>query len=100
MADDILNRIVTHKKQEVKAARQLRPEASLRVELPPMKARRSFYDRLATSNPQGVNIIAEIKRASPSKGLIRPGLDPALYAREYESGGAAAPVRFNRSGFF
>jgi indole-3-glycerol phosphate synthase len=52
--------------------------------------RRSFYDRLATSNPQGINIIAEIKRASPSKGLIRPDLDPALYAREYERGGAAA----------
>ena len=100
MADDILNRIVTHKKQEVKAARQLRPEASLRVELPPMKARRSFYDRLATSNPQGVNIIAEIKRASPSKGLIRPGLDPALYAREYESGGAAALSVLTDQDFF
>jgi indole-3-glycerol phosphate synthase len=90
MADDILNQIVTHKKQEIKAARQMRPEASLRAELPPIKARRSFYDRLATSNPQGINIIAEIKRASPSKGLIRPDLDPALYAREYERGGAAA----------
>jgi indole-3-glycerol phosphate synthase len=90
MADDILNQIVIHKKQEVKTARRLRPEASLRAELPPIKARRSFYDRLATSNPQGINIIAEIKRASPSKGLIRPDLDPALYAREYESGGAAA----------
>jgi indole-3-glycerol phosphate synthase len=90
MADDILNQIVTHKKQEIKAARQMRPEASLRAELPPIKARRSFYDRLATSNPQGINIIAEIKRASPSKGLIRPDLDPAVYAREYERGGAAA----------
>ena len=100
MADDILNRIVTRKKQEVKAARQLRPEAGLRAELPPMKARRSFYDRLATSNPQGVNIIAEIKRASPSKGLIRPGLDPALYAREYESGGAAALSVLTDQDFF
>ena len=90
MAPDILTKIVTHKKQEIKAAKKLRPEASLRAGLPPVRARRSFYDRLTTFNPQGINIIAEIKRASPSKGLIRPNLDPAEYAREYESGGAAA----------
>jgi indole-3-glycerol phosphate synthase len=100
MADDILNQIVTYKKQEVKAARQLRPETSLRAELPPIKTRRSFYDRLATSNPQGINIIAEIKRASPSKGLIRPDLDPAVYAREYERGGAAALSVLTDQDFF
>jgi indole-3-glycerol phosphate synthase len=90
MAEDILKKIVAHKKHEIKAAKQLRPEASLRADQPPLKTRRSFYDRLTTRNPQGINIIAEIKRASPSKGLIRPDLDPAVYAREYESGGAAA----------
>jgi len=90
MSEDILTQIVTHKKQEIRAARQLRPEASLRAELPPIKTRRSFCERLTASNPQGINIIAEIKRASPSKGLIRPNLDPAVYAREYEGGGAAA----------
>jgi indole-3-glycerol phosphate synthase len=100
MEDDILNQIVSHKKQEIKTARQLRSEASLRAELPPIKTRRSFYDRLATSNPQGINIIAEIKRASPSKGLIRPDLDPALYAREYESGGAAALSVLTDQDFF
>ena len=100
MEDDILSQIVSHKKQEIKAARQLRSEASLRAELPPIKTRRSFYDRLATSNPQGINIIAEIKRASPSKGLIRPDLDPALYAREYESGGAAALSVLTDQDFF
>jgi len=100
MADDILNQIVTHKKQEIKAAKRLRPEASLRAELTPIKSRRSFYDRLATSNLQGINIIAEIKRASPSRGLIRAGLDPALYAREYESGGAAALSVLTDQDFF
>ncbi len=100
MTADILNQIVTHKKQEVAAARQLRPEASLRAELPPMKTRRSFYDRLATSNPQGINIIAEIKRASPSRGLIRQDLDPAVYAREYEIGGAAALSVLTDQNFF
>ena len=100
MEDDILNQIVSHKKQEIKAARKLRSEASLRAELPPIKTRRSFYDRLATSNPQDINIIAEIKRASPSKGLIRPDLDPALYAREYERGGAAALSVLTDQDFF
>jgi indole-3-glycerol phosphate synthase len=100
MTADILNQIVTHKKQEVKAARQLRPEASLRAELPPIKTMRSFYDRLKTRHPQGINVIAEIKRASPSKGLIRPGLDPAVYAREYESGGAAALSVLTDQDFF
>ncbi len=90
MAEDILSKIVTHKKREIKAASQHRPEASLRAELCLPGTRRPFYDRLKACNPQGINIIAEIKRASPSKGPIRPDLDPAVYAREYETGGAAA----------
>lgn len=90
MAADILKQIVTHKKQEVAAIRQLRPESSLREELTAIQETRSLYDRLSARHPRRVNIIAEIKRASPSKGLIRPDLDPAVYAREYESGGAAA----------
>lgn len=90
MAEDILSKIVTHKKREIKAAKQRRPEASLRAELCPPETRRPFYNRLKTCNSQGINIIAEIKRASPSKGSIRPDLDPAVYAREYETGGAAA----------
>jgi indole-3-glycerol phosphate synthase len=90
MADDILKKIVAHKKDDIKAAKQRRPEASLRAELCPPGTRRFFYNRLKTFNSTGINIIAEIKRASPSKGLIRPDLDPAAYAREYEDGGAAA----------
>ena len=90
MPADILNRIVAYKKQEIKAARGRLPEARLREEIATIPGKRSFLDRLSNRHPQGVNIIAEIKRASPSKGLIRSDLDPAEYAREYESGGAAA----------
>jgi indole-3-glycerol phosphate synthase len=90
MAADILNQIVTHKKQEVAAARQLRSEASLRDDIAFLPEKRAFFKQLSKRHPQGVNIIAEIKRASPSKGLIRPDLDPAVYALEYEKGGAAA----------
>jgi indole-3-glycerol phosphate synthase len=90
MPADILNQIVTHKKQEIKAARGRRPEASLREEIALTPGKRSLFSRLSRRDPQEVNIIAEIKRASPSKGLIRPDLDPGVYAREYERGGAAA----------
>ena len=90
MPADILHQIVAHKKQEIEAARGRRPEASLREEIAPTPEKRSFFGRLSNRPPRGVNIIAEIKRASPSKGLIRPDLDPAVYAREYELGGAVA----------
>jgi indole-3-glycerol phosphate synthase len=90
MAADILNQIVIYKKQEIKAARDRRPEASLREEIARIPEKRSFIRRLSNRDSQGVNIIAEIKRASPSRGPIRPDLDPAVYAREYERGGAAA----------
>jgi indole-3-glycerol phosphate synthase len=100
MSLDILNKIVTHKKHEIKAAKLQHPEASLRAECSPLKTKRSFFDRLKICPPQGVNIIAEIKRASPSKGIIRPDLDPAVYAREYENGGAAALSVLTDQSFF
>lgn len=90
MGADILNQIVSYKKQEIAAARSRRPEASLREEIATTRQTRPFFKRLSNRDPQEVNIIAEIKRASPSKGLMRPDLDPAVYAREYERGGAAA----------
>jgi indole-3-glycerol phosphate synthase len=100
MAENILHKIVAHKKQEVRAAMQQRPLASLQAELTLKRSVRSFYDRLSKPREGGVNIIAEIKRASPSKGPIRPDLDPADYARKYESGGAAALSVLTDSTFF
>ena len=90
MAENILDKIVSHKKEEVMAAGHRRPLASLRAELPLKRPVRPFFDRLSQCPAGSVNIIAEIKRASPSRGLIRPDLDPADYARIYKSGGAAA----------
>lgn len=90
MAEDILQRIVATKKTEVAAAEADMPLDFLRRLAGMEKNRRPFLERLREPGPHGVNIIAEIKRASPSKGMIRPDLNPAVYARAYQAGGAAA----------
>jgi indole-3-glycerol phosphate synthase len=87
---DILERIVQTKRAEVDAATRNVPEGRLRARATARRDIRPFFDALAES-PAGIpNIIAEIKRASPSKGVICAGLDAAAQARAYAAGGAAA----------
>ena len=90
MAKDILSKIVENKKKEIVEAQKRLPEKQLVEQALIIRNRRPFLNKFKTPGPFGVNIIAEIKRASPSKGVIRPGLDPAALAFEYEQGGAAA----------
>jgi indole-3-glycerol phosphate synthase len=90
MGDDILSRIVEHKIEEVKAAKSRLPEKQLIEKAMVAVNHRSFLNKLSVPEPQGVNIIAEIKRASPSKGLIRDDLNVAEFGMKYEAGGAAA----------
>lgn len=90
MAVHILDKIVAQKWQEVETARNRRPQSALHDDGMRIADRRPFLLKLSKPGPGGVNIIAEIKRASPSKGPIRPDLDPAAYAVKYETGGAAA----------
>ncbi len=89
---DILEKIVEYKKSFVEAARKKVPEARLRADAFSQsgRTRRFFFDALASPGRYGANIIAEVKRESPSKGPIRLDLDPAVFARSYENGGAAA----------
>ena len=78
----ILERIVAAKRAEVEAAKKL----SSRVKLDSAPPVRDFVGALRAKRPA---VIAEIKRASPSKGVLRKDFDPAAIARSYEQGGAA-----------
>jgi indole-3-glycerol phosphate synthase len=96
----ILDKIVTSKRKEVAAAEARVPLEHLIQRLERRPAVRPFLERLSKTQNGRVNIIAEIKRASPSKGLIRGDLDPATFARKCESGGAAALSVLTETEFF
>jgi indole-3-glycerol phosphate synthase/phosphoribosylanthranilate isomerase/anthranilate synthase/indole-3-glycerol phosphate synthase/phosphoribosylanthranilate isomerase len=100
MANDFLDRILAHKIEEIELARRRIPEAALRDQAVNKGPRRLFFQRLAATGPNGINIIAEIKRASPSKGPIRLDLDPAALAQAYEAGGAACLSVLTDEAFF
>jgi indole-3-glycerol phosphate synthase len=87
---DFLTRIVEYKKEEIATARRQVPESVLRTKARQIQSNRAFGQILATPDHAGVTIIAEIKRASPSKGIICADLDAARQAKAYEQGGAAA----------
>jgi indole-3-glycerol phosphate synthase len=86
---DTLARIVADKKQHVAARKQARPQAEVEAAAKLADAPRGFARALKSVIASGgYGLIAEIKKASPSKGLIRPDFDPPALARAYASGGA------------
>lgn len=90
MTETVLDKIAATKKQEIAAARSREPEEALRRRAEGRPDRRPLVERLRGASPEEISIIAEIKRASPSRGIIRASLDAADYAARYEAGGAAA----------
>lgn len=87
---DILQRIVEVKRQELAAARLRQPEALLRDEMAAQSAPRGFAQALRTKIAAGEPaVIAEVKKASPSKGVIRADFAPAEIAASYDRHGAA-----------
>jgi len=87
---DILNRILQRKFEEIAVARRQTPLDQLRQQLESVSAPRGFIRSLQDRQSSGLSaVIAEIKKASPSKGVIRKDFDPVAIARSYANGGAS-----------
>jgi indole-3-glycerol phosphate synthase len=87
---DVLSKICADKRDHIKARKAAVPDDAIRAQAETAPAPRGFADALSKKVAAGdYALIAEIKKASPSKGLIRPDFAPAALARAYQKGGAA-----------
>ncbi len=96
----ILEAIVAHKRVEIAARKEIHSLSSVMASVQHGAPIRDFRAALVSAPRPAPRVIAEIKRRSPSKGLLRPDLDPAGVARIYEANGATAISVLTDSHFF
>jgi indole-3-glycerol phosphate synthase len=85
-----LEKIIADKRAEVKYRQSEKSLEQLKEQTRSMRKCRNFYKAVTKANVRGINVIAEVKKASPSAGLIRENFDPVTIARTYEKCGADA----------
>jgi len=87
---NILDEIIEYKKTEVDKLKAEITIDQLTEQIAPLPKCRNFYKAVTKPNSRGLNVIAEVKKASPSAGLIRPDFDPVKIAQTYQQCGADA----------
>ncbi|UCF43675.1 MAG: indole-3-glycerol phosphate synthase TrpC [Planctomycetota bacterium] len=87
---NILEQIISDKRAEVNGRRNQRSLEELKEEVGSMRKCRNFYKAVTRRNRRGLNVIAEVKKASPSAGVIREDFDAVAIARTYQKCGADA----------
>jgi indole-3-glycerol phosphate synthase len=87
---NILDKIIADKKTEIEHRKSQVSLDQLKEEVRSMRKCRNFYKAVTKANRRGINVIAEVKKASPSAGVIREDFDPVAIARTYKKCGADA----------
>ena len=88
MTETVLDRIKAYKLEEIAADKAAHPLEEIEASASAAGPVRPFFEALNMASREGYGLIAEIKKASPSKGLIRADFDPSALAEAYETGGA------------
>jgi len=87
---NILDKIIADKRAEVEQRRAQRSLEELKAQVCSLRKCRNFYKAVTRRSNRGINVIAEVKKASPSAGIIREDFDPVAIAKIYEQSGADA----------